>query len=485
MSNWKDDKDLGPWGFTEQPDKWGYLNNPKWSNKPKGVADSISASEFCENIGLPLDPEETHRPCGHWHKNATITSTVYENSIIAAITPIYASGSNSTSGVAVALYNITSDTWYNAGVFKGEGRPYDGEPNGFSLNEEFCVYYSDWLKYGTTINKLRVIVFENGATSYTDLWAKSIISPITSWKRPANKWQGTVVSNNTGLIACIAYLLKESDVDRNCWVAKVSEDKGATWNTTHYFPTVDGSNYVSGLIRIDDSSNLYVSYFDYDNKNFVVYKSTDTGASWSLESTTSLGTYTPFNMWYTIDGTGQYQYVYLYTTIGATFYLQLYKSTDYGASFSLVSSTTPTTGLTNIHTSNGADFLVANYNVGSGVFKKSTDYGSSFTDITPPWALTKYFVDHERDGDYDIYTECGEDFASGDNMAGFLYSLDAGATFSATHIPDTSDFSDAIFQNGFQPNVSIKGATEKMAGVTVGSGSAVAIDEPQVWTMDF
>lgn len=70
MSSWKDDKDLGPWDFTEQPDKWGYLNNPRWSNHPKGADDSMSAADFCANvIGLPIGPDETHLPCGHWHKN--------------------------------------------------------------------------------------------------------------------------------------------------------------------------------------------------------------------------------------------------------------------------------------------------------------------------------------------------------------------------------------------------------------------------------
>ncbi len=67
--SWIDDnKNAGPWPFEEQPDVWGYLNNPLWSNHPKGAADSISASEFCEGKGIALDPEHTHKPCGHWHK---------------------------------------------------------------------------------------------------------------------------------------------------------------------------------------------------------------------------------------------------------------------------------------------------------------------------------------------------------------------------------------------------------------------------------
>ena len=73
--SWKDDKDLGPWNFDEQSDKWGYLNNPRWSNNPKGAADPISATEFCEEKQISLDPEGQHIPCGHWHKKKPLYYT--------------------------------------------------------------------------------------------------------------------------------------------------------------------------------------------------------------------------------------------------------------------------------------------------------------------------------------------------------------------------------------------------------------------------
>ena len=77
--SWKDDKDLGSfefskntlwdgsgnqnlgeWDFEEQSNKWGYLNNLRWSSK-------TDAQEFSEDVGNPIDPD-THIPCGHWHK---------------------------------------------------------------------------------------------------------------------------------------------------------------------------------------------------------------------------------------------------------------------------------------------------------------------------------------------------------------------------------------------------------------------------------
>lgn len=44
--NWKDDKDLGPWEFSKQKDKFGYANNPRFTDAP--------ASEVI------------HHPCGYW-----------------------------------------------------------------------------------------------------------------------------------------------------------------------------------------------------------------------------------------------------------------------------------------------------------------------------------------------------------------------------------------------------------------------------------
>jgi len=48
MSNWLTNKGAGPWPFVPQPDKLGYVNNPRWTTTPAS----------------PVD----HEPCGHWWK---------------------------------------------------------------------------------------------------------------------------------------------------------------------------------------------------------------------------------------------------------------------------------------------------------------------------------------------------------------------------------------------------------------------------------
>jgi hypothetical protein len=59
--SWKDCKSSGPWAFTPQENKWGYLNNPLWSAQQDAI-------DFCEDQDLVLDQSNQHDPCGHWHK---------------------------------------------------------------------------------------------------------------------------------------------------------------------------------------------------------------------------------------------------------------------------------------------------------------------------------------------------------------------------------------------------------------------------------
>src|SRR4030042_6199638 len=88
MVDWKDDKDLGPWAFQEQKNKWGYLNNPRWLDTPRpfasGGPDDYDGRESEEpQIWTPhrQPPYSSgnatkHHQCGHWHKPTTTSVPV-------------------------------------------------------------------------------------------------------------------------------------------------------------------------------------------------------------------------------------------------------------------------------------------------------------------------------------------------------------------------------------------------------------------------
>jgi len=86
--SWKDDKNLGPWKFFEQPDRWGYLNNPRWTKDPKAVA-------FASKVGLSTGPTAKHAPCGHWHKHKEIAPSPPGN--------LYTVGYNRVGQLGIAI----------------------------------------------------------------------------------------------------------------------------------------------------------------------------------------------------------------------------------------------------------------------------------------------------------------------------------------------------------------------------------------------
>lgn len=78
MADWKDNKGAGPWDFIEQSDKWGYLNNPRWSKQQNAI-------DFCEDHDLTLDLADQHKPCGHWHKDEITEETFPAGKWVAAM----------------------------------------------------------------------------------------------------------------------------------------------------------------------------------------------------------------------------------------------------------------------------------------------------------------------------------------------------------------------------------------------------------------
>lgn len=66
------------WAFSEQANKWGYLNNPRWMN-PSGAPVSYDLNPEDEpqvweprQLGQSEGSSIKHIPCGHWHKTVPV-----------------------------------------------------------------------------------------------------------------------------------------------------------------------------------------------------------------------------------------------------------------------------------------------------------------------------------------------------------------------------------------------------------------------------
>lgn len=88
MSNWREDRNLGPWNFTIQPNKFGFVNNPRWTDEP-------------------ADPDQ-HKPEGYWYRANTSFKT-YKYDATPWVIGTLECGSEYLNYVYVTWYNPPSD----------------------------------------------------------------------------------------------------------------------------------------------------------------------------------------------------------------------------------------------------------------------------------------------------------------------------------------------------------------------------------------
>lgn len=120
-----DNKGAGVWEFTEQGDKRGYINNPRWADDPAH--------------------DDRHKPCGYWPRSqATIEST----DLTCTQTPIddWPCG-NANEGIACdsdRIYVLDDKTgesgWYtylNDGTFDYQKVTTSNWPNGIAVDDSY------------------------------------------------------------------------------------------------------------------------------------------------------------------------------------------------------------------------------------------------------------------------------------------------------------------------------------------------------------
>lgn len=123
--DWRDYKGEGVWNFTEQPDKWGYLNNPRWADSPERSINYTGNEENEPQIWIPYKVQNInigsshHIDCGHWHKKKVISSATIHESITCNIYGLTDIGSSiygvyfDGSKLSSIAYYYSSDTDIN------------------------------------------------------------------------------------------------------------------------------------------------------------------------------------------------------------------------------------------------------------------------------------------------------------------------------------------------------------------------------------
>ena len=455
MSSWKDDKDLGPWEFEEQVDKWGYLNNPRWQQTPTERVNYTGIESTESQIWPMTNPtiqklysagdSDKHGPCGHWHKKKVDKETtvlgyeewfqqsldIYESEVL-FVAMRYVGVEEPENGIVAFTYNVTRQEWVFRGIVSG-GYCIMGTPNTARRVNGYSFYYGSWAdNTDENTEYMRLHIFpDEGDYSYVDLWTMDYPA-YTQTKFFDGEVYNTMDAHSSGLVACLCCVDTEAGVNKDSWAIKVSVDYGATWKSVYYFPTINVAS-LGANVRISADGTIYVAFLQYSPNTFHIYKSDDSGDSWSLVHTETLA-YSPYDLTYSIDETGQYQYLIMR---GSASTKKLYISSDYGSTWSSVALDYTYDSI--IFSSNKEFVVLTNFS-GAGVFKRSVDYGANWNNITPPYDIEMSWQEQQNYYARIAYTECGASFTSTPDVLGqyflaFMYSEDNGATWSIIQSP--------------------------------------------------
>jgi glucose uptake protein GlcU len=161
-----------------------------------------------------------------------------------------------------------------------------------------------------------------------------------------------------------------------------STDGGATWPAGN-IKTVDSTGIVGQFSSVAiNGTNVYISYYDNDNGNLKLAKSTDSGATWPAGNIKTIDSAGDVGMCTSIAVDGVNVYISYYANID--FDLKIAKSTDSGATWlagniKTIDSTGNVGGYTSIAI-NGTNVYISYYDDDNGnlKFAESTDSGATW-----------------------------------------------------------------------------------------------------------
>jgi hypothetical protein len=153
--DWKTIKGDRTWSnnFKEQPNKWGYLNNPRWKVSPQAPVD-YNKNEVNEpqvwNLPGKIYSSVTsnrHLPCGHWHKTQSSVIPSYEGQVYICDYTNHRVFVYTTKGVLVRILegSVTGNFAWPVGVYVYEDEVYVTERYGaIVVTDLFGTYKREW-----------------------------------------------------------------------------------------------------------------------------------------------------------------------------------------------------------------------------------------------------------------------------------------------------------------------------------------------------
>ena len=485
--NWKDNKGAGPWQFAAQPNKWGYLNNRRWSGIDK--ADAISVAE-----GNPIDSLTKHIPCGHWHKQVVITAPPVTEvpTTEESIEPQWQQSldvikSLGVVGVGSVAENskdefILSEVDYNTDTMDfGKVIPisltaavYPGTTLIKYINGVKNVFYINFTYSGTIYPYLRFYRLGSDGSSSTSLLFDG--STVGTWLL-----RNTVYVKQMSIYGdtiVVVYKLYRSSDTHFITMAAVSHDLGVTWNHVVVYDDLD-NELTRTYIDYDSNGVFYISaYFDYDpfDYPFVLWKSTDDGDSWNFVNTIPTIAGISSNYSISIDISGTRVYIVVTFRISAVYKNYAFYSDDGGGTWTSNLFTVPTlTYVQDLQMAANGNVLVCSCKSSTTTrfIIRSTDAGATWAivgqiDPTVDWPnLVNRFLDYANvanDEEVFVYTHCGAYFLGTDYLA-YLLSTDNGATWTVKQLP--------ISRSAGVPTVVPVPSTPVSVGISY--------DEPQIW----
>lgn len=436
------------WPFKESGEKYGGINNPRWTEDPEMV-------EFSNAVGLEQNPK-THIPCGHWHKR-----------------PVY------------SVLSITKGKWWQQGFdLTSDGTMYIGAPN-YDNEEMILLKKTDTavevlmlseitandepIINGITYDSWAVtppaVVRAGGMTVLAGvIWQKpdgdsdltnNIIVGVKRdgqepyWSVAVNKLAGLKAGLNNDLIVRPSYFMEaygngtiivcysynnlvSGDTDI---VVVRSTDYGVTWGSEIL---VSSTSRNEAFIKVGDNSNLYISSLDGGTAK--IYISADQGATWSEKDLPDLSIAPADFIWgnidHDVDVLGD-----IYAIIPRFNFTSLYVSTDGGNTWNRYDhSEVMRSGYIS---ANDSSIVIQGYDSGDGhyLILRSTDGGVNFTevyDITANGYISIAYQVLKHAGTKFVWTECG--MRDDDNWLAWLKSVDDGATWAEESLIDVLNF---------------------------------------------